>query len=125
VLSVFVNNFELETIVGVYPEEKHTPQRIRLNIEIGVPSEISCETDRLRDTVDYASVVAFVRKEIDGNHFVLLERMADHLCRATCTYFHAPWMTISIAKPDKIPGVAEVGVRMMYEAESDDSISAI
>jgi 7,8-dihydroneopterin aldolase/epimerase/oxygenase len=124
-ISIFIHDLEIATIVGVYDEEKIHAQTIRMNLEVGLSSHRACASDALEDTVDYATVCAFIKSELDTHRFVLLERMADHLCRSICTRFNAPWMNISIAKPAKVQGTREVGVRLHYQAVTHPSVQAL
>lgn len=108
--SIFIDHLEAETIIGVYPNERLAPQALVLDIEIGLPNARGFTTDQLADTVDYAAVVALVRRELQTHSFHLLERLAHHLCEQIERQTDATQIRMRIAKPGILPGTRAVGV---------------
>ncbi len=110
--SIFIHDFRVETLVGIYAWERKVPQTLQFDIELALPSSRACETDDFRDTIDYAAVVVHVREQLAQNHFSLLEAMADHLARGILERFGAPWVSLSVAKLEMMRGVRRLGVRI-------------
>jgi 7,8-dihydroneopterin aldolase/epimerase/oxygenase len=109
--SIFLSNFVVHTIIGVYDHEQTQPQPLRLDIEVGLPALAAFESDKLRDTIDYAEVAAFVKAQFLPQRFKLLERCAEHLGHAIVDHFGAAWVDVRVAKLGIIPGVEQAGVR--------------
>jgi 7,8-dihydroneopterin aldolase/epimerase/oxygenase len=90
--SIFLSNFVVHTIIGVYDHEQTQPQPLRLDIEVGLPALAAFETDKLRDTIDYAEVAAYVKAQLLAQRFKLLERCAEHLGHTIVDHFGAAWV---------------------------------
>ena len=83
------------------------PQCVR---KAAIPRQEAFQSDRLHDTINYAAVADFIRRECDAHHFRLLERMADHLARAIITEFKTPYVKLEVVKLGILKGVKHVGV---------------
>ncbi|MEZ5650832.1 MAG: dihydroneopterin aldolase [Burkholderiaceae bacterium] len=112
--SIFIEQLEVETIIGVPDEERLNAQVVVLDIDMQLPNERSLQTDAIGDTIDYAKVVALVQYELHSQRFRLLERLADHLCHRISEVFGAPSIRIKIAKPGVVAGARRVGVLVEY-----------
>ncbi|MDO4638171.1 MAG: dihydroneopterin aldolase [Lautropia sp.] len=113
---IFLQGLAVGSLIGVYPQERHAPQSLTMDVAVGLPSVRPFQSDRLNDTVDYAAVADLIRQEAGQQSFQLLERLADHLCRAIVRRFQVPWVRIRIVKPDIVPGTQAVGVHYLFQA---------
>jgi len=107
---IFVSELYVETLIGVYEWEKRVPQRIRLDLEVGLPGTRATHSDELRDTIDYAQIVERVEQLFRSRHFSLLEHAAESVATAIQEDFGAPWIRVSIAKLAPLPNVKRLGV---------------
>lgn len=108
--SIFIEQLEVETIIGVPDEERRRTQVVVLDIEMALPHERSLTSDAIGDTIDYARVVSLVQHEVHEQRFRLLERLADHLCDRLMQVWHCPFIRIKIAKTGVVAGARRVGV---------------
>jgi dihydroneopterin aldolase len=108
--TIFLSEVKVETKLGVPEWERMTPQTILLDIEIAMPNSKSCQTDAIKDTIDYGVVVARIRQTLTENSFKLVEALAEHVCQLILKEFGAPWVKIKVAKPGILPGVKAVGM---------------
>jgi len=113
---IFIEEFRIDTLVGVYEWERKVPQTIQFDIQIGIPGADAAASDDLDDTIDYGAVVARIRDSLAVNHFLLLERLAEHVADIILGEFGAPWVRVSVAKLKLIRGVARLGVRIERSA---------
>ena len=67
-------------------------------------------SDNIRDTIDYAEVVARLRADLAAKHFNLLEALAEHIATLVIEEFGAHWIRVRIAKLGMLPGVSRVGI---------------
>ena len=74
-----ITGLEVECIVGVYPHERDVPQRLRVDLELEAPTEVAALHERLRDTVDYASIAGQAAFLLESCRFRLLETAAHAL----------------------------------------------
>ena len=107
---IFIAELCIETLIGVYEWEKRVPQTIRLDLEVGLPGRHAARSDELRDTIDYAQIVARIERLFHGQHFSLLEHAAESVAAAIQEDFGAPWIRVSIAKLAPLPDVKRLGV---------------
>ena len=75
----------VQCIIGVYPQERHTPQPLSIDVELRLDTRTHRQNG-LRGTVDYAKVSAELRFLLESCHFLLLETAAE----ALCAYLLAP-----------------------------------
>lgn len=106
---IFIQDFRLEMLIGVYDWERHVPQTVQLDIEIGLPPREK-RSDRIGDTIDYARVVSRIRTAIAENRFLLVEALAEHIAQLIMGEFHAPWVRASVTKLGALQGVKRLGV---------------
>ncbi|MCW5604702.1 MAG: dihydroneopterin aldolase [Burkholderiales bacterium] len=107
---VFISELKIETRIGVYEWERHVPQTIRLDLEVGLPGDHASKSDRLNDTIDYAAVMSRIQAVLAGHHFGLLENLAEHIARLLIDDFGSPWVKVSVAKIGNFANTKLVGV---------------
>src|SRR5215475_5311546 len=95
--TIFISELRLDILVGVYDWEKHVPQKVQFDLEIGLPARKSKEV-RLEDTIDYATVVSRIEASLEGRHTGLLETLAEDVAQLVLREFKAPWVKVSVAK---------------------------
>jgi dihydroneopterin aldolase len=107
--TIFISDLRLDIRVGVYDWERKVPQKIQLDIEIGLPARKSGELD-LADTVDYAAVVARIEASLAEKHVGLLENLAEQVAQMILREFKSPWVRVSVAKLAALKNVKRLGV---------------
>ncbi|HMK14770.1 MAG TPA: dihydroneopterin aldolase [Burkholderiales bacterium] len=107
---IFIHEFKVETLIGIYEWERKVPQTIQLDLEIGIPQNKIYQNDSIGDTIDYDKIVARLQQTLSEQHFSLLERLAEHLAQLIMNEFGAPWVKISIAKLGLMRGIKRLGV---------------
>ena len=50
---IFIHEFKVETLIGIYEWERKVPQTIQLDLEIGIPQNKVYQSDSIGDTIDY------------------------------------------------------------------------
>jgi len=116
--SIFLQDFRVDTIIGVHDWERLRPQTIELNIEIGLPSPKAGATDEILDTINYETVENRIRSDLANHHLILLETVAEHIASVLLNDFGAPWVKLSVAKIAILPNVKRVGVRIERRRET-------
>lgn len=108
---IFIEEMRVEANVGIYDRERAAPQTLEINLTFGVPDEAAIDDD-IAKTIDYAVVIARVRKELGERNFNLLETLGEYVISLMLNEFGAPWVKISIAKVGIAKGVKRVGVQI-------------
>jgi len=100
----------VETRIGVYEWEAKLSQTIRLDVEIGLPSDNVFQSGDFADALDYAAVVKRLQAFATDHPHKLLERFAQAIADMLLAEFAAPWVKVRVAKIAPIAGVRELGV---------------
>ncbi len=108
--TIFIHDLRVETTIGVYRWEAKLPQTIRLDLEIGMPSDKPFTTGDFADALDYAAIVRRIKAYAAGHSYPLLERFAQGLADIVLDEYHAPWVKLRVAKLAALPGVKEIGI---------------
>jgi dihydroneopterin aldolase len=106
---IFVRHLQLAARIGVHDWEKLDLQPVVIDLEFAMTSERACHTDKLEDAVDYAEVVATLKRLATLRHYELVEAMAETMARTLQRDFGVPWLQLRLTKLAPFPG-AEVGV---------------
>ena len=106
---IFISDLRLDILVGVYDWEKKVPQKVQLDLEIGLPGR-KAPSDKLGDTIDYAAVVSRIEASLAENRFGLLEVLAEHIAQLVMREFKSPWVRVSVTKLAALKNVKRLGV---------------
>lgn len=107
---VFVRDLELMARVGIFEVEKRYVQRIVVSVDLAVVDDYDGTSDRLEDVVDYGRIVAAIRTIVDGEHFHLIETLAERIASASLEDRRILSIRVTIEKPDILPGCRSVGI---------------
>jgi dihydroneopterin aldolase len=80
-LTLEVHDLEVQVLTGIYSEETHLPQplRISISVEIDCPERFAPDSP-LRASKNYLDLkYAAARALPEGVHFTLIEGVADHI----------------------------------------------
>lgn len=108
--TIFIHELKVETHVGVYEWERKLPQTVRIDLDIGMPSELPFQSGELADALDYAAVVARIKEFARDNPHRLLERFTEAVAQLVLTEFAAPFVRVRVAKLAPLAGVKELGI---------------
>ena len=107
---IFISDLRLDILIGVYNWERKVPQTVQLDLEIGIPDTGRPRGDRIGETIDYSKVVARITAALEASHFLLIERLAEHVAQIVIGEFNSPWVKVSVTKLAAIKSVKRLGV---------------
>ena len=108
--SIFIHDLRIETRIGVYDWERQLPQTVRIDIELGLPSEKVFHSGDFADALDYSAVVRRLQAFAADHPHQLLERFAGAVADIVLGEFGSPWVKVRVAKFAPVRGVKELGV---------------
>jgi dihydroneopterin aldolase len=108
--AIFIHDLRVETRIGVYDWEQRLTQIVRLDIELGLPSDRVFESGDFADALDYAAVVKRLQAFATEHPHELMERFAQGIADLLMSEFGAPWVKVRVAKLAPIKGVRELGI---------------
>src|SRR6478672_11953643 len=100
---IFIQDFRIEILIGVYEWERRVPQTVQLDLDIGLPPREK-RSDRIGDTIDYSKIVSRIEASLASHRFVLVEALAEHIAQLIMGEFHAPWVRASVTKLGALKG---------------------
>lgn len=109
---IFIDELRLPTWIGVYDWERQAQQTVEISLEIGLPDSKAGASDCLSDTINYAAVVERLGADLDEQHFLLIEALAEHIAQVVQQDFGAPWVRLRLSKPGVLRGVKRIGVQI-------------
>ena len=80
-LYLEVRDLEVPVLTGIYSEETHLPQPLRISVRVGLqcPDRFAPDTP-LSASKNYMDLKQAMSSALpDGQHFVLIEAVADHI----------------------------------------------
>jgi 7,8-dihydroneopterin aldolase/epimerase/oxygenase len=108
--TIYINDFRLTILIGVYEWERRVPQTVQFDIELAIPPRRAPDSDAIADTIDYARVVSRIERTLTETHFLLLERLAEHVAALIMGEFASPWTRVSVTKLGALKNVKRLGV---------------
>lgn len=85
---------------GVLPEEKVTPQKFIVDLELYKDLKLAGQTDNLTNTVSYDEVYHDVRKIVEENSFNLIESLAENIAEKILNKFPITSIKVTLYKPN-------------------------
>lgn len=107
---IYLKDFRIETIIGIYAWEQAIAQRLSLDIEVGTDINAAAISDDIADTLDYASLADSLNQFISSQQFKLLETLAQQTADFLHQKFNITWLRLKINKLGAVPNAKEVGV---------------
>ena len=107
---IFINQLELQTIIGIHDWERQATQPIILDIEIACSTITAAQTDDIADCIDYFSVSERMKQLAAEHNFQLVESWVEEASRIILYEFGAQQVKIKLSKPNAVPEAQGVGV---------------
>jgi 7,8-dihydroneopterin aldolase/epimerase/oxygenase len=108
---LFVRDLVLAARIGVHPHEHQAPQRIRLNLDLGVVDSAQTPAE-LAAVVDYEALTGRVRRLVEQGHVALVEQLAEWLARLCLEDPRVRTVRVRVEKLDALAECAAVGVEI-------------
>lgn len=108
--TVFIEQLQVDTVIGVYDWERGIRQRVVLDLEMAADNRRAASADKIADALDYAAVSRRLLEYVGGSEFELIESLAEAVADLVLTEFSVPWLRLRLAKPGAVKEAAAVGV---------------
>ena len=79
--KIFVDDLEIEAIIGVFDWEREVKQLIRISYEVEVYIKKAFKSDNIEDTFDYKNTSKKIIKFVEKSSFQLIEALAENGAR--------------------------------------------
>ena len=116
--SLLLNDIEFDCILGLNPEERVRPQKVRLDVEIEVDFLRSEAQESTKDTVDWSSLPRALSQHMQESRFFLAESACLALARKVLGHSNALWTRVKLTKLEANTGATSVAA--MLEARQGE-----
>lgn len=107
---IFIRDLRVDTLIGFHKRERHAPQTLRLDLEIGISNRAVFQSDRVADCIDYDKAASRIRQVAAEERFNLVEALAERIAGILLAEFQAAWVKVSVAKLGILRNTGLVGV---------------
>ncbi len=110
--TIFIRNLVIQTIIGIHPAERTTPQTVLVSLELETETTTAAAYDDIVNALDYARLAQRVREFVSQAEFQLIETLAERLASVVLEDLRVTQVSIEVQKPGAIPNAETVGVRI-------------
>jgi len=107
---VFIENLNIETIIGIFDWEREIRQTVSIDLEMEFDIRKAAESDAIEDTLDYKSVSKRLIHFVEDSEFQLVEALAESCAAIILEDFPVSWLRLKLGKPGAVRGSSAVGV---------------
>ena len=107
---IFIRELRIETLIGFHKRERHVPQTLQVDLEIGIANRAVFTSDRVADCIDYEKVTNRIAELAAERHYNLVETFAERIARTLIEEFGAASAKVSVAKLGILKSTGLVGV---------------
>jgi dihydroneopterin aldolase len=93
-----LRGLRVQGVHGVLPEEQVRAQPFEVDLSVEADLRPAGRSDDLADTLDYGAMAESVAKVVAGEHFALLERLAERITEVVLTDERVTTVTVSVRK---------------------------
>lgn len=115
--TVFIEQLEVEAVIGIYDWERKIRQPLWFDIEMSFDNRVPAATDAIGDTLDYKAVSKCVAAFVEASGFGLVETLAERVAALILDEFPVHRVQLKLSKPGAVRGARAVGVKIMRERE--------
>ena len=108
--TIVIRDLRVDVLIGIHKRERHVPQSVSIDLEIGIPGTKVFASDKVADTIDYEQVSLKIKALGASQHFRLVETFADRIAKLLTDDFRAPWVKVTASKIGILPNARFVGV---------------
>lgn len=111
--KVFINNLEVEAVIGIFQWEREVRQLISVDIEMDFDNKTAAQSDDIKDALNYKLVGKRVTAFIKKSKFQLVETLAEKISKIILKEFPVSKVKIKVSKPGAMRGSDSVGVSIV------------
>ena len=111
--KVFINNLEVEAVIGIFQWEREVRQLISVDIEMDFDNKTAAQSDDIKYALNYKLVGKRVTAFIQKSKFQLVETLAEKISKIILKEFPVSKVKIKVSKPGAMRGSDSVGVSIV------------
>lgn len=109
---VFIRDFMVDCLIGVYDHEKEAPQRVRINLDLAVDEGEHPIIDDIRNVVSYETMANGILEIAGSGHVNLVETLAERIADMCFDDDRVGSVRVRVEKLDILKNAESVGVEI-------------
>ena len=110
--KVFINNLQVETIIGIFDWEREVRQVVSIDLEMEFDNKKAAKSDDIKDALDYKKVGKRISSYVKKSKFKLVEKLAEQIAKLVLKEFPVSNLIVSVTKPGALRGSESVGIKI-------------
>lgn len=110
--KIVIQDLRAYGIIGVYKQERETPQEILITVTLNVDTQRAAQSDTIADCVDYAVLAKKLKSHAESSARYTIEALANDLAEICLQEQNVEKVTLKVEKPGAIPSARSVGVEV-------------
>lgn len=110
--KIFVKDLRVDCIIGILESEKVKTQPLLVSMELEKDLKECAKTGDLDKSINYAALSERVKSYIIQRKALLLEELAEELCKLILKEFKPESVTIRLNKPEAVADAMATGVQI-------------
>ena len=110
--KVFINNLQVETIIGIFDWEREVRQVVSIDLEMEFDNKKAAKSDDIKDALDYKKVGKRISSYVKKSKFKLVEKLAEQIAKLVLEEFPVSSLIVSVTKPGALRGSESVGIKI-------------
>ena len=99
IVTIRIQDLEMEVIIGINPEERENPQGIVINVCLKYDADRAIQTDDIKDALDYKTLTKKIIHEVKNTRFMLLEKLTKFVLDIVMGFPQVQYAKVNIGKP--------------------------
>lgn len=115
--KIVIRDLTLMVNVGCTAEERSYPQRLTLDVEVELNTELAAKTGRLSETVCYMELSNSLRDLVKKQNWALIEQLAHDVCHLLFEKFPPVQQIRLNVKKYVLPEASWVGLELIRKRD--------
>ena len=110
--KIFINDLQVETVIGIFNWEREIKQTISINLEMEFDISKAAKSDDINDSLDYKKVSKRIISLCEKADSYLVENLIEKIAQVVLKEFPVSKVTVSLEKPGALRGSKSVGIKI-------------
>ena len=111
--KVFIEDLEVETIIGIFGWERKVKQIVKISLEMDFNISDAAKTDNIDQALDYKSIGKDISSFVGKSSFQLVETMADKIAKRVLKNKSIEKVEVKVEKPGALRGSQAGGIKIV------------
>jgi dihydroneopterin aldolase len=115
ITTLSITALELHSVIGVHAWEKQIPQKLLLDLEVGLDVAAAASSDDIQQTLDYSALATLLIDYAAETKHALIETLAHQLQQRILEKFpQVQTLLLTLHKPGALPKAKSVSVKINW-----------